>query len=218
MCAPAAAVAPDLLTGTPPDAGAAEAPAPLPTFAILDTFVKDLALKIDEGERARINASIVDVLRAIRHEEADQAYTKTAMKERLAGLDLRKNKLIEALDKGVETRPIDVQRVALYDEGLIIERRADTHEELFRRGMTADERQLPLSEDVARAAASALVEHSQSAESEREGTDTNLKGGEHMAEVGDEIVVGDEKHRVTAVDADGNVTQSEKIETEQQAP
>lgn len=133
---------------------------PPPTMAVIATFVRDLPVEITGDEFHRVAMELGATFDEIAREALHQDQQKAAMKERLAALVLKQHTLAKALGKGVETRPVDVERVAYYDTGIIVERRRDTLEELSRRPMKDDERQLPLSAEVAARAAEVMVEHS----------------------------------------------------------
>lgn len=140
---------------------------PPPTMTVLKRYMLDLPVKIDGEEFVKTARALAETIDEIADEEAAQAEQRASMKERLAALHNKQRTIAAAMRRGMETRPVDVERIALYEEGFVVERRADTLEELNRRPMRDEERQLPLTAEVAERAASAMVEHSAPAEAER---------------------------------------------------
>lgn len=131
----------------------------LPT--ILDTLTLELPVPLTLEERASFGDQLATLHGLEEDELAEQAQEKAAMKERLLSIANRRHKLAGLLRRGSENRPVKVEVVADYEAGVARGIRVDTGEVLTTRALRDEERQMPLSPEVAAAVDAAMVEHSQ---------------------------------------------------------
>jgi hypothetical protein len=125
----------------------------------LSTAEAELDCRLTADEIAAHGRDLVNLLGEIEEEEDDQDARKAEMRERLATMQARQSKIAGTIRRGLERRRVTVEIMADWTTQTAIERRTDTGEEIGRRPLREDEKQLKLPPDTAAAVGEAKVEH-----------------------------------------------------------
>lgn len=131
------------------------------------TEARQLRVKLTEKELAAAGLDLARVEQDINDEENSQAEAKAAMKKTLEAFTAKKGRLVTIITRGEDVRDVVVEVRRDFKAGRVTEVRMDTGEEIGARDMRDDERQLPLSPEVAAVAEAAQVVNSTPPEAEQ---------------------------------------------------
>jgi hypothetical protein len=131
-----------------------------PRRTVIGTVTREYEVPLTLGEQQRLYKELAATFREKRTEETEQTEQKARMRERLAAIETKQQKLADVLERGTGPCAVEVRIEADYESGLAYEVRSDTNQVVLTRPLLEGERQLQLQPDVAAKAADAMVEHS----------------------------------------------------------
>lgn len=107
-------------------------------------FTRELRCKLTEEELLDRARALANACEEVSAEERRQKEIKSDLKAQLEAKEAARAQLSAVVSAGAEYRSIDVEQVFDFETGMVTLYRTDTGEQIERRRMTEDERQMPL--------------------------------------------------------------------------
>lgn len=131
-------------TDRPPKKNGAKAPTKAPREKKLTDFVQRLPVALTDAELLAFGQRLAKCQADLTEHNMHAEQVKKELKAKESAIESERAHLSGIIREKKESRDVQCERWAFYDEGEIVEHRADTGEVIFRRRMESHERQVKL--------------------------------------------------------------------------